>query len=154
MEEALVEGEMSFVADEETAEVAQMSKGALDLPAPAVATEGTPILQGYFASAPMGADQFDAPRCQSLAEALRVISTVADEPRWAGARTTTTGPWHLDSTQGFFGEDDFRRRGTLKSRLPKGIPWPSATTIHFVPLPRLVLPTQSPLFWPVRSSRP
>src|SRR5262245_61521364 len=32
------------------------------------------------------------------------------------------------------------------SRRPTGIPWPSATTIHFVPLPRLVFPTHAPLF--------
>ena len=31
-------------------------------------------------------------------------------------------------------------------RMPTGIPWPSATTMHFVPLPRFVLPTHSPLF--------
>ncbi len=28
----------------------------------------------------------------------------------------------------------------------RGTPWPSATTIHFVPLPRLVFPTSEPLF--------
>ena len=38
--------------------------------------------------------------------------------------------------------------GVAESKwFPKGIPWPSATTIHFVPFPRLVFPTQSPLFW-------
>src|SRR5439155_1663122 len=30
---------------------------------------------------------------------------------------------------------------------PKGRPWPSTTTIHFVPLPRLVFPTPAPIFW-------
>jgi hypothetical protein len=37
VEEALVKGEMPFVADEKTAEVAQMSKGAFDLPTSAIA---------------------------------------------------------------------------------------------------------------------
>src|SRR5512143_3027290 len=36
---------------------------------------------------------------------------------------------------------------------PIGTPWPSTTTIHFVPLPRLVLPTNSPLFSPEQSCR-
>jgi hypothetical protein len=40
------------------------------------------------------------------------------------------------------------------NRLPRGIPWPSTTTIHFVPLPRLVLPTHAPLFLPERNCRP
>src|SRR5438105_471206 len=31
--------------------------------------------------------------------------------------------------------------------LPRGTPWPSTTTIHFVPLPFLVFPTQAPLFF-------
>src|ERR1035441_9762284 len=34
----------------------------------------------------------------------------------------------------------------LVSWLPKGIPEPSTTTIHFVPFPRLVFPTPEPLF--------
>jgi hypothetical protein len=37
---------------------------------------------------------------------------------------------------------------------PKGIPRPSTTTIHFVPLPRLVFPTSAPLFSPGRNCRP
>jgi len=40
------------------------------------------------------------------------------------------------------------------SRFPKGIPWPSTTTIHFVPLPRFVFPTQAPLFLQRQSFRP
>jgi hypothetical protein len=40
------------------------------------------------------------------------------------------------------------------SRFPKGTPWPSTTTIHFVPLPRFVFPTQAPLFLQRQSSRP
>src|SRR5205814_2906687 len=35
--------------------------------------------------------------------------------------------------------------------LPRGTPWPSTTTIHFVPLPFLVFPTQAPLFLPERN---
>jgi len=39
-------------------------------------------------------------------------------------------------------------------RTPSGRPPPSTSTIHFVPLPRLVLPTAEPPFWPERSCRP
>src|SRR5581483_11681333 len=41
----------------------------------------------------------------------------------------------------------------LSSRTPNGTPSPSASTIHFVPLPRLVLPTARPLFLRARSCR-
>ena len=44
--------------------------------------------------------------------------------------------------------------GLAESRcFPIGIPSPSTTTIHFVPLPRLVFPTHSPLFWQGRNCR-
>src|ERR1700739_4117080 len=42
----------------------------------------------------------------------------------------------------------------LSSRTPSGRPPPSTSTIHFVPLPRLVLPTAEPPFSPERSCRP
>ena len=42
----------------------------------------------------------------------------------------------------------------ISSRTPSGRPPPSTNTIHFVPLPRLVLPTAEPPFWPERSCRP
>src|SRR5258706_122569 len=42
----------------------------------------------------------------------------------------------------------------LSSRTPSGRPSPSTSTIHFVPLPRLVLPTAEPLFSLERSCRP
>src|SRR5271169_1888510 len=42
----------------------------------------------------------------------------------------------------------------LSSRTPSGRPPPSTSTVHFVPLPRLVLPTAEPLFSPERSYRP
>ena len=42
----------------------------------------------------------------------------------------------------------------LASCAPSGMPWPSTNTIHFVPLPRLVLPTPAPPFSPPRSCHP
>jgi len=43
--------------------------------------------------------------------------------------------------------NNFTSAGEADSKsFPRGIPWPSTTTIHFVPLPRLVLPTHAPLF--------
>ena len=46
----------------------------------------------------------------------------------------------------------FTSAGEAESRCaPNGVPAPSTTTSHFVPLPRLVLPTLSPPFWPVQN---
>src|SRR5258708_20301554 len=42
----------------------------------------------------------------------------------------------------------------LSSRTPSGRPSPSTSTIHFVPLPRLVFPTADPFFSRERSCRP
>jgi hypothetical protein len=71
------------MADEETTEVTQVSKGAFDLPAFAVAAQRASILQGGTAAAPaMRADQFDPARGQPCPEALRVVSAVT----WATSR--------------------------------------------------------------------
>ena len=103
MEEALVKGEVVFMANEETTEVAEVSKGALDLPAFAITAQGTAILRGE-AAAPtaMGTDQLDAARRQSLAEALRVVSAVTDESGRTIAGTTRARTRHLHCPQGFF----------------------------------------------------
>jgi hypothetical protein len=42
----------------------------------------------------------------------------------------------------------------LASCAPSGMPWPSTTTIYFVPLPRLVGPTPAPPFSRSQSCRP
>ena len=46
--------------------------------------------------------------------------------------------------------------GDLRGRKlpPIGIPWPSTTTMHFVPFPRRVFPTAQPPFSPAQRSRP
>src|SRR6516164_397392 len=46
------------------------------------------------------------------------------------------------------------KKGTIDHERPRGRPRPSTTTIHFVPLPRLVFPTPQPLFSPERNCRP
>ncbi len=115
MKEALVNGEVSFVTNEEATEVAQVGEGALYFPALMIAAQGTSILQDDFASAAMRADQFDATCGQSFAEALRIVSAIADEPLGTGARTSCSRARHLHSSQGFFGKGNFRGRGAKES---------------------------------------
>jgi hypothetical protein len=54
-------------------------------------------------------------------------------------------PPYADRRQRFLDELDLRR-GCRVRVFPKGTPLQSTTTIHFVPLPRLVFPTPSPPF--------
>jgi hypothetical protein len=112
----LVKGEVSFVADEKTTKVAQVRKGALDLPASVIAAHGASVLQGG-AAAPtaMRTDQLDSPCGQPDPEALRVISAVTDEAGRTAAWSPRTGSRHLHCPQGFFREGDFRRRGAKES---------------------------------------
>jgi hypothetical protein len=153
VEEALIEKEEPIVADEETAKVAQVSEGALDFPAFAIAPQRASVLKDNSTAAPMRTDQLNPTGRQALTEALGVVSPITNEPLWAGAGTTCTRTGTCTALK--VSSARVTSAGeALKSRLPRGIPWPSATTIHFVPLPRLVLPTQSPLFWPLQSCRP
>lgn len=115
MKEALVKVEESFVANEETTEVAQMGKGAFHLPASAIAAQWASILELDFATAAMGADQFYAPCGEALAEPLGIVGAVANEARRAIARPAATSPGHLHGAQGFFREADFRGRGAKES---------------------------------------
>ncbi len=104
------------MANEETAKVAQVGKGAFNLPAFAIAPQRASILQGGTAApTAMRADQFDPACRQSLAEALRVVSAITDEPGGTRAGTSRASAWHLDRPQGFFREGDFRRRGAKES---------------------------------------
>ncbi len=66
MEEALIKREVAFMADEETPEVAQVSKGAFDFPAFVIAAQRASILQGGTTPPrAMGTDQ-SIPRAASL----------------------------------------------------------------------------------------
>lgn len=103
------------MADEETSEVTQVGKGAFDFPASAITPQRAAILQSHAPTAAVRADQFNPAVGEPSAEALRVISAIADESPWTSAWTTRSGTWHLHRSQSFLREDDFRGRGTKES---------------------------------------
>ena len=70
MGEGLVKREETFVSDEQASVVAQMSKGALDFPASAIAPQGPAILQDASPTSPVRTDQLDATRGESPAQPL------------------------------------------------------------------------------------
>ncbi len=116
MEEGLVEGEVTFMANQEASVVPQVSEGALDFPASAIAPERASILQGRAATpTAMGTDQLDAAGGQTLPPPLRVVSAVTDQPHWARAWPAAPRSGHLHAFQGFFGQADFRGRGAKES---------------------------------------
>ena len=115
MEESLVEWEETFMADEQASVVAEVSKGALDFPAPPVAPQRPAILQEAPSTPAMRTDQLDATGGEPLAQPLCVVSAVTDEPRRAIARPAPPGTRHLHALQSFFREADFRGRGAKES---------------------------------------
>src|SRR5512134_3624167 len=71
---------VSLVAGDESAEVLEPGEEALDLPAPAVAAEGTAVLGLELAAPEVGRDELDASLLpQPRIEAVAVVGTVADQ---------------------------------------------------------------------------
>lgn len=95
------------------------------------------FLCGQTSSIPLAAN---CSRRGSLSYALSAISL-------SGFRPGTQSPSDGTSTAFSVFSTSVTSLGLAESRwFPRGIPSPSTTTIHFVPLPRLVFPTHSPLF--------
>ncbi len=141
------------MTNEQSSELAEPSVGSFDDPAAFVAAQ----LAGIFiapvpAVASVRHDQLDAAFLQPLAQWVRVVGAVSDHP-FRLLPGPAFGPGDADLCERGFRKRSFTRRGT-SSRTPSGRPWPSTSTIHFVPLPRLVLPTAAPLFSPERNCRP
>ena len=112
MKEALIKRQESVLADEEATEVAQMSESAFDLPALAVAAQGTAIVaRGGTAAPPMRANQDNAPLEQTPAQRIAIVSAIRDDAQRATLRPTAPGPWDRDASQGAFRQSYFRGTG-------------------------------------------
>src|SRR5579859_338961 len=155
MKESFVNGVGAIVANDQTTKVAEPGEGAFYFPTAAIAAQGPAVLGTRLAAiAAMRRDQLDPSLCQSRAQRIAVVGAVGNHAlRLLAWASSAMPPAHADRRERFFREPNFvgGRRVKLLSR---GIPWPSTTTIHFVPLPRLVFPTFEPLFSPVRNCRP
>ena len=155
MKERPVDLERAVIAHNQAPVIPQPANGALHDPAAAIAPQGAAILRRRTnAILFVRADQFAAALPQPLAQRVAVISLVGNHPHRLlprSARMVT--PPYADGRERRLREPDFRRGGRVKWS-PKGRPWPSTTTSHFVPLPRLVFPTPQPLFSPVQNCRP
>src|SRR5881628_1470698 len=155
MKECAVNRERAVVANHQVTEVAEPGEGTLDFPAPSVTSQRSSVLGHGFASIPtMRRDQLDPARRQPRSQRVTVVTTISNQAQRLLPRPPRVGSAaYADRRERCFREPRFVR-GCRTKVLLKGRPWPSTTTIHFVPLPRLVFPTPAPLFWREQNSRP
>ncbi len=100
------------MTNEETAEVSQVGKGALNFPAPGVAPHGAAIVEGRTTTfAPMRTEQDDAALEQTPAQRIAVISAIGNHAQGSALRSPTPGARDRDARQGAFGQSDFGRTG-------------------------------------------
>ena len=129
---------MSLVAHHKPAIVEQPANGAFDYPAPFVSSKRTAVLRRRSDSSPaMRADQFDASLGQTRAQGIAVGSAVVDRRLGRRRRMRCFKSGSINWTSAGL---------ALAMSTPSGVPRPSTRSMIFVPLPRLVLPTQAPLF--------
>jgi hypothetical protein len=154
MKESRVGHEQALVAHDEPAEGAEPRKGTLDDPAVTVAAQLPPVLMGGVRVIRVGGEErLDPALGEPRPQPVGVIGPVGDQP--VGALAGRPGV----CARGTAMVASVRSRsvtscGDAESRCaPSGVPAPSTTTIHLVPLPRLVFPTAAPPFSPGRSCR-
>ncbi len=112
MEKRSVDRNQAIPAHNQAPEVAQPSKGSLDFPPPAVASEFPAILPlGLFPISPMRADQLNLPGFQPLSQRITVVGLVGDQSPHALARPAPAPTRHLHLLKGLFDQLHFRRRG-------------------------------------------
>lgn len=103
-----------FMANQQTAELAEPSVGALDDPAALVA----PQLAAVFMFAvpvifPVGGNQLDAALLKSFPQRIRIIAAVSDHPRRLPSRTALVAG-NADFGERGFRKRNFCRRGTFQ----------------------------------------
>src|SRR5436190_3811579 len=95
MEKRFVHFDVMIVAHEQPSVVSKPGEGSFDLVALAIAAEFPPIVKrGFFASAPMRADQEDAPFQQAPAEWIAVVGFVGYHAQRTFARPAPSAARH------------------------------------------------------------
>lgn len=129
----------------DSTKVLQPSEQSLDLPTLPVSAQCPAVLgNGSYTVGLMRGNNGDSLLCHLGIELVAVVGLVPDQSlRGIGEKPA------LDSTL-----DKVTSCGEADATcMATGRPWRSATAMIFVPLPRLVFPTQSPLFSPLRKCR-
>ncbi len=144
LNEAQVVERVPLVAHHQAPEVAQPGEEPLHLPTALVAAQGAAILGlGLLTVAPVGCDHLDAQLSQRRIQRVGVVGAVADQ---------ASGEVRDEArVEGGRDEADLVRRsrgGTCGERKTSAVCHCPAMPMSFVPLPRLVVPTQPPPFAP------
>jgi hypothetical protein len=149
MKETSIDRFEPFLAHHETAEMPEPGEGPLDHPPPPIAAQFTPILMGGPAVMATGRDDgLNPPAGQAGPQGIAVVAPIGNQAVGPLAGPAgLAGPANRDRVEGLFEERDLRRGRRVQGLLPAEVPVPSTSTIHCVPLPRVVLPTLAPLFW-------
>jgi len=142
-----------IVANQQATKVAKPGEGPFHLPAFAIASQLPAIVERrFFAAFSMRHNQQDASFEQAPAQGIAVVTAFAITRK--GMLRGLPRLWGTEIFWSVLSAKVTSAGLAEASWLPKGTPEPSTTTIHFVPLPRLVSPTPKPLFWPARNWRP
>jgi hypothetical protein len=128
------------MTNQQSAKLSQPRIGLLHDPATLVAAQLTAILiPSSLTILPVQCNQLDVPLLQSLAQRIRIVSGIRyDSFRFLPG--TALRSRHADLGERGFRKRNFMRRGTFQPNSQRNT-FTSTNTIHFVPLPRLVLPT-------------
>jgi hypothetical protein len=92
MKECAVNRERAVVANHQMAEVAEPREGALDFPAPAVASQRSAVLGQWFLSiTAMRRNQFDPALRQPRSQRVAVVTAIGDQAQWFLPRSPRAG---------------------------------------------------------------
>src|SRR5208337_2599717 len=132
MEKRPMDRQRAVVANYQMTEIPQPGEGALDRPAPSVATQHATVLRRRAATIrAMRCDQQDAPSPQARSQRIAVVAFVGNHPqRLLPGTTGTMPPAYADGRERLLREPDFRR-GRRTKVLPQRN---SAAVDHHHPL--------------------
>jgi hypothetical protein len=156
MTETSRHGHEAVIAHDKAPKMPEPGEGTLPNPPPPVSPQLPSVLLGRPLVVGAGWDErLEAPTRPACPQGVAVIAAIGHQPFRALAGAPGV-PWSPDGNgvEGLFEARDLRRGCRVQGLLPTEGPVPSTRIIPLVPLPRLGLPTWTPLFSPGRSSHP
>ena len=115
MKECGIHFDVSIVADEESAEVAQPREGSFDFPSPSISPQLSPILRlGLLATGTMRTNQLDTAFFQAISQWIGVGGPVVNQPRRFAAGSPTSRSRDGDLPKCFLDQRDFVGGGRVE----------------------------------------
>ena len=112
MAEALKDAQDAVLPHLEPPEIAEPGEGALDFPAPPIASQLAPVLVQLGSVIPaVRRNQLDAASAQSPTQRITVVAAIGDDPLWAHPRSSAPAAGHPHGGQRRLGQGYFIRRG-------------------------------------------